>query len=148
MKSWADHCSSDEESDDGRRKKTVPEKVIDDKNKVREEEEVVVQDPTKEYELPPPPPLEEFPTLYPEFYQALQDIQGPPYSAHMGNFPYDINTYEALSRTIEELVEYRYKGEKQVRVASGRVGFDRETRKPKGFANVSFDTLDEVGIIF
>jgi len=144
MKSWADHCSSDEESDGERPHKSEPVEDKSERNQVSATEDEAHESKDKD-EIPPPLPLEDFPKNHPQLYAAIQDMQVPPFSAHMRNLPFRIQSDEAMARTIEALVDFRYQGQKQVRVASARLGLDRETKKPKGFANMDFETMDEVG---
>jgi len=156
MKSWADHCSSDEESEGDHRRKSEP--VNDDDNAERnivtakettrdEAQEDLKGNNNDDDAIPPPLPLADFPTNYPQFQEVIQDLQGPPYSAHVGNLSFRIQTNEQLSRTLEGLVDYRYQGQEKVHVSSARIALDRETKKSRGFANVYFDTVDEVGIV-
>jgi RNA recognition motif-containing protein len=155
MKSWADHCSSDEESEGGHRRKSEPvndddnaeRNIVTAKETTRDEAQDDVKGNNDDDAIPPPLPLADFPTNYPQFQEVIQDLQGPPYSAHVGNLSFRIQTNEQLSRTLEGLVDYRYQGQEKVHVSSARIALDRETKKPRGFANVYFDTIDEVGIV-
>eukprot|EP00568_Trieres_chinensis_P006733 CAMPEP_0183295398 /NCGR_PEP_ID=MMETSP0160_2-20130417/3372_1 /TAXON_ID=2839 ORGANISM="Odontella Sinensis, Strain Grunow 1884" /NCGR_SAMPLE_ID=MMETSP0160_2 /ASSEMBLY_ACC=CAM_ASM_000250 /LENGTH=110 /DNA_ID=CAMNT_0025456877 /DNA_START=426 /DNA_END=755 /DNA_ORIENTATION=- len=110
MKSWADHCSSDEESDDGRAHHPAnlpdsPHKAFrpqepdcgsdcDDRdshvsggNSVGDDHDggQIVR---RQYDIPP----------------------YPPYTAHVGNLSYDIREDGQLAQEVEALVERRYGG--------------------------------------
>jgi hypothetical protein len=141
MKSWADHCSSDEESDGNRPKKAHPKKDNHSDNPSPARQEETLKD-----EIPPPLPLDDFSFNHEGFHQVLLDMQGPPFSAHIKNLSFHIHSAEALSHMIEGLVDFRYRGEKQVSVSSARIGTDRETGQRKGYAIIGFDTVEEVGL--
>jgi hypothetical protein len=154
-KSWADHDSSDDESvgRDQRHRKSELKDNNGDRNlvpvipeEVPHEENVYnnIEEEEEEEAIPPPLPLEDFPSNYPQFQEVFATLKGPPFTAHVGNLPYKIHTDDQLCQTIEALVSYRYQGQEKVHVSNGRLVLDRETKKPRGFGNVSFDTIDEV----
>lgn len=155
-KSWADHDSSDDESEgkdqQQRLRKSELKDNVDGRNHVPTTSSDVIPDNVDhntnhedgDYDTPPPLPLADFRSNYPELNEVLSNLQGPPFSAHIGNLPYRIQTSDQFSKTIEDLVAYRYQGQEKVHVSSCRLAVDRETRKLRGFGNVNFDTLDEV----
>lgn len=156
---WADHCSSDEDSDDGLHPARLAasnhslqaglDDIADndlsfDETESREDDDLEIMCTDSNIELaeepiPYPPEIdvnnvpEDFPTQ-------------PPYTAHIRNLAYKINTPDELASKIEGLVNFRYKGDKRVKVANARIGFDRKTGNPKGFGYVEFETPKELMI--
>lgn len=125
MKSWADHCSSDEESDDVPRVSSLGnlqglddnDSNSDHSDEVSEEEEV---------------PTYNFPT-------------DPPFTAFVGNIPFDIQDANHLAYELQELCKKTLN--KEVTAVNGRLMLDRDTGKKKGFGYVEFETLDDLKII-
>jgi len=126
MKSWADHCSSDEESDDVPRVSSLGnlqglddnDSDSDHSDEVSEEEEV---------------PTYNFPT-------------DPPFTAFVGNIPFDIQDANHLAYELQELCKKTLN--KEVTAVNGRLMLDRDTGKKKGFGYVEFETLDDVRFLF
>lgn len=140
IKSWADHCSSDEESDDERiapppsglpgsssfgQLNQLDDNESDDNN--QEEEEIPYEEPPpKEYILP----------------------SQPPYTAFIGSLPFSLNSTNDLGHEIVDLLRSRDVekdlGGVDVRVRDVRLMTDRETGKNRGYGYVEFDTPEEV----
>ncbi|KAL3809042.1 hypothetical protein ACHAXA_004545 [Cyclostephanos tholiformis] len=75
---------------------------------------------------------------------ALADpiIEGPPYTAFLGNLSYEIRSSNDLSREIENLLREKHLGE--TRVGPARLMLDRSTGQSKGFGYVEFDSGEEL----
>ena len=166
MKSWADHCSSDEESDDGMHhpaRLTGPEESLDADLSYEESVghiSVTGEDGEALDQLDAPgggrggrfhhhnrqPQPEEIP------FPADVDLDNlppnfptqAPYTAHIRNLSFKIESPTDLAEKIEGLTKWRYQKKKSVTVTNARVGVDRATGKRKGFGYVEFDTPEEV----
>ena len=134
IKSWADHCSSDEESDDGHHhpanNAAMNIGAPPHEDEVVEEEEYYEEPQLTVADLPP----------------------GPPYTAFLGNRPYDLRDANDLGYELEGLLKNRGvvvdgPGNVPVRIAGTRLMTDRETMKPKGFGYVEFDQPEEVSLM-
>jgi RNA recognition motif-containing protein len=69
-----------------------------------------------------------------------------PYTAHISNLCFKIETESDLADKIEGLTRWRYKKKMGVNVTNARLGLDRNTGKRKGFGYVEFDTPEELMI--
>lgn len=149
MKSWADHCSSDEDSDaDGMDLTGADFSVLNSKSMDTDlsfDNTTVGAGPTgnsfDEENFPPEPPPVDFGTVPPNAPNVA------PFTAHIGNLPFDVKEGNELADEIEKLVADRYKGEESVNVTEARVGVDRDTGKRRGYGYVEFGTLDELLIL-
>ncbi len=143
MKSWADHCSSDEESDDGIHHPARGDVPAIMENVVEEEEEVNDEGSFhEENDGGPPPPVE-------GDYSHLEFPSKPPFTAHLSNLNFKIKDEEALCHHVETMVDYRYRmrGKGLVHAVNARFGTDRATGSRKGFGYVDVQSLDEVSTI-
>jgi hypothetical protein len=122
IKSWGD-VSSDDDSDDDRPSlaRVPPRPVVSDEYAGGEEED---GDDGGEYSAEP-------------------IIEGPPFTAFLGNLSYDIRSSNDLSREIENLLREK-RLESTTRVSAARLTMDRSSGQSKGFGYVEFDTGDEV----
>ena len=117
MKSWADHCSSDEESFN---EDTPLDKFDSDDEEVQEpatkeleqkmEETTLEDEPPKPEELPPPRTYD-FPS-------------GPPFTLFVGNLSYNIKDGQQLGEALTNLVKDRL--QQDIHVVRGKIGFDRQ----------------------
>ena len=124
MKSWADHCSSDEDTDDNY--SVESEDVQEEQQSLEEtfEEKVTIEEPVaRTYDFP----------------------SRPPFTAFVGNLSYDIQEPSQLQQALADVVFDRL-GER-VNVLGGRISYDRNSnnKKHRGFGYVELETLDEVG---
>lgn len=131
MKSWADHCSSDEESLIDEIAQELENQDLQDEDKQVEEPSGTAQDDDEDDDVQ---------AVVVEKHYNFPDR--PPYTAFVGNLAYSINDAETLKGEIGQLVTNRLGGQ-QVNVVQGRVGLDR-TGKHRGFGYVEVETLDEV----
>ncbi len=173
MKSWADHCSSDEESDDGHHPARLAgpgesmdadlsyDESIEHISVTGEDDEVLDNlgkvgkggldnggGGNRHHHQNKREQQEEIP------YPAEIDFDNPPpnlptqapYTAHIRNLCYKIENATDLADKIEGLTRWRYQKKKSVTVTNARVGMDRATGKRKGFGYVEFDTPEEVSV--
>jgi len=139
MKSWADHCSSDEESIDrydnnGTSGHSSLFNGDDDLSDSKSNPE--------EMDGPPSPPPLLLRDQYPEDFPST-----PPFTAHVGNLSYHIKDPKQLTIEVERLVEFRYKGSQKVNITDTRIGVDRETGKMKGFGYIEFETAEQLMVL-
>eukprot|EP00980_Cylindrotheca_fusiformis_P003841 scaffold858_cov123-Cylindrotheca_fusiformis.AAC.17 len=127
MKSWADHCSSDEESFDDEINERLTGQQLDDQV-VPETENIVEPEPEAEV-VPPPEKVYDFP-------------ERPPFTAFVGNLAYSVDEGEKLKAGLSDLAIDRL-GEGQINVISGRVATDRNGRH-RGFGYVEVESLDQL----
>mmetsp|Transcript_9097 Transcript_9097/g.9980 ORF Transcript_9097/g.9980 Transcript_9097/m.9980 type:complete len:417 (-) Transcript_9097:199-1449(-) len=162
MKSWADHCSSDEESDDEHHpaRVTAPsasldqdlsyDESVDHISITGEEDDEEIgrmgggrggggrrnNQPEK---IPYPEPI--------NFDDVPPDMPTQkPYTAHIQNLAFNIEHPEDLATKIEGMTKWRYQHKMEVKVTTARLGRDKKTGKRKGFAYVEFDTPEELMI--
>lgn len=122
MKSWADHCSSDEESDDIPRVSSLGNlQALDDQDSDSDHSD-------EESEV--------------EQVHVYNFPSSPPYTAFVGNLPFDIQDANHLAFELEAMCE-RILNTK-VKTVNGRLMLDRDTGKKKGFGYVEFDTLEDL----
>lgn len=69
-----------------------------------------------------------------------------PYTAHVRNLCFKIENPSDLADKIEGLTRWRYQKKQTVTVTNARVGVDRNTGQRKGFGYVEFDTPEELMI--
>ena len=141
MKSWADHCSSDEESFN----EDTPLDTFDDdddeqpaaKELEQEMEQAAISDPKpEEAEEPPQPPPE------PRTYDFPS---GPPFTLFVGNLSYNIKDGQQLGDAVADLVKDRL--QQEINVVRGKIGIDRQnpgSNRHKGFGYVEVSSLEEV----
>lgn len=132
MKSWADHCSSDEESlSDEINEQLASQKLDDEIVPTAQETAVDVTEP-KQHEAetaPPPEKLYDYPTA-------------APFTAFVGNLAYSVEDGEQLMAGLADVAAKRL-GEGQINVVSGRVATDRNGRH-RGFGYIEVESLDQV----
>jgi hypothetical protein len=141
MKSWADHCSSDEEDSHHDEHHDEEDMLADEaanKLQVQEEpmgsDEVVPQENEgegeKQQQTPRPITDYDFPT-------------NPPFTAFIGNLSFYIKEVPQLMEAVADLAKERL-GE-PINVIGGRIAYDRtEPNKHRGFGYVEVETLEEV----
>lgn len=133
MKSWADHCSSDEES------------ISDDIEEEIEEQNVDVPKPTSPDEQPPlqqdDPPHEEEAVPARVYDYPTQ----PPFTAFVGNLAFSVKDPDDLKSAIVDVASQLLGV--QLNVLGARVALDRKDAKPRGFGYVEVETLDEVSAL-
>lgn len=174
MKSWADHCSSDEESDDELHPaRLASNSNMDGGDDLSYESEghisVTAQDDLDYLGPTSGGPggnerggqggdggrrgggrnnnhNEEIPFPQPiDFDNKPPEVpKQPPYTAYIRNLCYKIQEPGDLADKVEGLTRWRYKKQHEVRVTNARLGIDRNTGKRKGFGYVEFDTPEEV----
>lgn len=176
MKSWADHCSSDEESDAGMHHpaRLAPGDSMDpdlsydesiEHISVTGEDDVSLdnlvgngngrdhggRDGNRHHQNNNNnnrQQSEEIP--YPEeidFENKPPNFPTQaPYTAHIRNLCYKIEDAADLADKIEGLTRWRYQKKQSVTVTNARVGIDRATGKRKGFGYIEFDTPEELMI--
>ena len=127
MKSWADHCSSDEDTDDNY-------SVEDEDDEQQEAEE------------------QTFDAAFSEKVQVDQQQQynfpdRPPFTAFVGNLSFDIQEASQLQQALADVVLDRL-GER-VNILGGRISYDRDSnnRQHRGFGYVELETLEQVCIV-
>jgi len=133
MKSWADHCSSDEDTDDNY---SVDSEEPNEGQSFEAAfaEKVQVSDHNKE----------------PNAGETEQQVRNynfperPPFTAFVGNISYDIQESSQLQQALADLVFERL-GER-VNVLGGRISYDRDSKnkKHRGFGYVELETLEEL----
>eukprot|EP00531_Pseudo-nitzschia_arenysensis_P012721 CAMPEP_0116130608 /NCGR_PEP_ID=MMETSP0329-20121206/8572_1 /TAXON_ID=697910 /ORGANISM="Pseudo-nitzschia arenysensis, Strain B593" /LENGTH=380 /DNA_ID=CAMNT_0003625001 /DNA_START=192 /DNA_END=1334 /DNA_ORIENTATION=- len=128
MKSWADHCSSDEDTDDNYSVDSVESEVKEEAQSLDEafEEKAQINEPT------PQARTYDFPSQ-------------PPFTAFVGNLSFHIKEPSQLQQALADVVFERL-GER-VNVLGGRISFDRNSQKHRGFGYVELETLDELKIV-
>ena len=146
MKSWADHCSSDEESldDVGDMEEQLQNQTFDEKEEpAPQPEEVEAEAPAEEEaeeatkEQAPPQQEQEKPK------ERVYDFPDkPPFTAFVGNLSFNIKDPEELKAAIAEVAMARLNV--QINVIGGRIATDRRDGKPRGFGYIEVETLDEV----
>ena len=142
MKSWADHCSSDEDTDDN---DSVLEEVQND------DEEPIEEDFSEKARF------NDGGTFDGNHRHRQQNHQHqhnqartydfpdrPPFTAFVGNLSYDIQDESQLQQALADVVLDRL-GER-VTVLGGRLSYDRDSNKSqhRGFGYVELETLEEV----
>ena len=128
MKSWADHCSSDEDEDYS---------VVDDESEEKEETQL---DDDNEVPNSCATPEEGVATGAANAYEQ----HGPPFTAFIGNLSYDIEEPSQLQQALSDVVFSRL-GER-INTLGGRISYYRDgnTKQHRGFGYVELATLEEV----
>lgn len=146
---WADHCSSDEESDDGLHPARVGSDhpieadLSHDLSYGSADDNARQEDPDLEVEKEKTPyPIALDMNNLPEGFPTEA-----PYTAHVTNVAFNINTPEDFGQKIEGLVKYRYQSLQTVQVTGARFGIDRATGKKRGFGYVEFGTPEELMLL-
>lgn len=133
IKSWADHCSSDEESDDDRI--APPPSGLPGSSSYGQLH--ALDESEDEEELPPPAPVRKSFAI-----SALPDR--PPYTAFLGSLPNALKNTNDLGREVEGLLRNRGPEVAGLRVSDVRLMIERDTGKSRGYGYVEFDTPEEV----
>jgi RNA recognition motif-containing protein len=132
MKSWADHCSSDEDTDDNHSVESEQSlgEAFTEKVQVEEELPTEVGEPEQQnvrtYDFP----------------------DRPPFTAFVGNLSYDIQESSQLQQALADVVFDRLG--QRVNVLGGRISYERNSKDSKqhrGFGYVELETLEEVSFI-
>ena len=129
IKSWAD-ASSDEESSDDDRIAPPPSGLPGSSSygHLQQAEESEEED----FEIPPRFDISQLPD------------RGP-YTAFLGNLPYDIRDSNDLGQELERMFQSRPECQGlKIRLRDARLMIERETGKPKGFGYAEFDKPEEV----
>jgi hypothetical protein len=145
MKSWADHCSSDEESvddvQDDFQNQTLddPPQVIEAHQQLPDaigEEGAGGEHPEEPHgdDAAPPAPQE----------RVYDFPDKPPFTAFVGNLAYTIKEGEDLKQAIADVAHERLGA--KINVIGGRIGVDRRDGRHRGFGYVEVETLDEVRV--
>ena len=125
-KSWGD-VSSDEDSDDERVTRAPLTRPVapDDDDGIGGGDDDYADE--RRYAHHPPPVV----------------VEGPPYTAFLGNLSYDIRSSTDLTSELESLLrERRLDG--AARVKTARLVTDRPTGQSRGYGYVEFDAKEEV----
>jgi translation initiation factor 4B len=138
MKSWADHCSSDEESLDDIADDLQAQKLADDNvappppaavdvatSAVAVEEEAAAAGPVEDA----PPRVYDFPDK-------------PPFTAFIGNLAYSLNDPEELKEAVAKCALDNLQGE-TINILGARISFGRDG-KHRGFGYLEVETLEQV----
>ena len=144
MRSWADHCSSDEDTDDNDEEQEQDQEqtfdaAFSEKAQIDDEEgpnsgtgaganseggpgQQQQQQQTRTYDFP----------------------EHPPFTAFVGNLSFDIQETSKLQQGLADVVFDRL-GER-VNVLGGRISYDRDgnNKQHRGFGYVELETLDQV----
>ncbi len=128
MKSWADHCSSDEDTDDNYSVESAESEDKDIEEVPQSLDETFEE--KAQIDTTPPERTYDFPTR-------------PPFTAFVGNLSFHIQESSQLQQALADVVFERL-GER-VNVLGGRISFDRNSQKHRGFGYVELETLEEVG---
>jgi hypothetical protein len=151
MKSWADHCSSDEESlgdaEEEHEKQTLnkatparrvvevqyqPPPAADDQHLDDEDADDEAEEYRERGVAPPAAPQE----------RVYDFPDKPPFTAFVGNLAFSITEGDDLKHAIVDLVQERLGA--QISVIGGRIGVDRRDGRHRGFGYVEVETLEEV----
>ena len=136
MKSWADHCSSDEESLDDLPEQMEAQKLAD----------VEPVDPTTTDGAPPTtaedevdaPAAEDAPPAAPRTYEFPDK---PPFTAFIGNLAYSLKEPEELIAAVKQCA-VEVLGQ-EINFLGARISFGRDGSH-RGFGYLEVETLDEV----
>ena len=129
MKSWADHCSSDEDTDDN--------------YSVESEEEQEQGISNKDEGQPLDEAFSEKATIDEPVARTYDFPSRPPFTAFVGNLSYDIQEASQLQQALADVVFDRL-GER-INVLGGRISYERTSKRHRGFGYVELETLEEVG---
>jgi len=140
MKSWADHCSSDEESLDDLPEQMESQKLAD----------VEPEDPTTDG--PPPtttttedevdgPVAEDAPPAAPRTYDFPDK---PPFTAFIGNLAYSLKEPEELIAAVKQCA-LEVLGQ-EINLLGARISFGRDGSH-RGFGYLEVETLDELKLL-
>jgi len=138
MKSWADHCSSDEESFN----EDTPMEAFEDDD---EDEKAAVENVKVEGGPEGDAPAAD---EGPRNERTYDFPAGPPYTLFVGNLSYGIKDGDMLAAALDKLVEQRLK--QKITVVKGRIGggaknkFDNKDQAHKGFGYVEVGSLEDV----
>jgi RNA recognition motif-containing protein len=130
MKSWADHCSSDEESFN----EDTPLDTFDDDDdapKIRD-------DPVAE------------PEVAPQEARTYQFPSGPPYTIFVGNLSYEIRDGRMLEDALAAVIQDRL--QQEIKVFGGKIPSLQQQQpgqppRHKGFGYVEVSSIDEVSTV-
>jgi hypothetical protein len=120
MKSWADHCSSDEDSVDDVGDQ-LENQQLEEQDEEHDSDEEDLEMPAKTYDFP----------------------RGPPFTAFVGNLAFTVKEPDQLQAAIADAVADRF-GEK-INTIGGKIATDRrDGDKHRGFGYVEVETLEHV----
>ena len=132
MKSWADHCSSDEEDDVPRVSTLQLSSKDESDSNESDDDEGYHEDGNQGQQLEPTP-----------HFKIPKD---PPYTAFIGNLSFEVKDAKHLAYELEQMC-ISIMG-KTVTAIDGRLVRDKATGNSKGFGYVVFSTADEVSELF
>lgn len=130
MKSWADE--QDESSDDEDDTPIIPPSGFPGANAANNAVEPDEEGEEDNYQIPPR-----------EFILPSQ----PPYTAFVGNVPYDIRNSNDLGREVERLLCERQCPLAQ-RLTDARLMMEKGSNMSRGYGYVEFETQEEVRFIY
>lgn len=143
MKSWADHCSSDEEDEDIPRVQVPPQvEESDSESEYSDNEEEENNNNNRGNNSGPrnnnynrdrnprPPPV--LPT-------------SAPFTAFVGNLSYEIQDAKHLAYELERLCQEKL--QRSVTAVDGRLMTDRESGMKKGYGYIEFDTVEDLATV-
>lgn len=135
MKSWADHCSSDEDTDDNQ-----------SVNSVDEDEQSLDAGFSEKVQMHDDPPEEHVPEAEPPV-RTYDFPEHPPFTAFVGNLSYDIQEPSQLQQALADVIFDRLG--QRINVIGGRISYDRESknRQHRGFGYVELETLEELKLV-
>ena len=145
MKSWADHCSSDEEDDIPKVStldKSNHSRHLDSDHSDNEDNNTNGNngddDHSSHYDSE-----EELQMQREKILESLQN-NDPPFTAFVGNLSYEVQDAQHLAYELEEMCKHLLGH--QVTAINGRLMTDRDTGKKKGFGYVEFETVEDVSL--
>jgi hypothetical protein len=142
IRSWADHCSSDEEDSHHHHDE-------DDQVGLEDEDKMLAGDTAGKLQVDqqeePVTPDEVVPSSTPASERVYDFPSQPPFTAFVGNLSYHIKEVPQLVEAVTNMVHDRLGGESNIHVLGGRIAFDRtDQSKHRGFGYVEVETLDQV----
>jgi translation initiation factor 4B len=132
MKSWADHCSSDEESLDG----------LPDEMEAQTFDEAPAPAAAEEEQHTASPHREEAGAVPPAAPKTYEFPTEPPFTAYIGNLPFSISDPVDLEHLVAEAAKKRLGQE--IPISNGRIVTNRHDGRPRGFGYLEVDSLDHV----
>lgn len=133
MKSWADHCSSDEESLDD-----VPEQMEAQKLEDVEPADATTDGPPPTEDKVDGPAAEDAPPAAPRTYDFPDK---PPFTAFIGNLAYSLKDPQELIAAVKQCA-LEVLGQ-EINFLGARISFGRDGSH-RGFGYLEVETLDEV----
>ena len=139
MKSWADHCSSDEESIDDLADELQAQKFAETSSPPPSDVQVEHEDAAAATAATDAAPVEEAaPASGPRTYDFPDQ---PPFTAFIGNLAYSLKDPEELRAAVVKCA-LEFLGQ-EINILGARISFDRDGHH-RGFGYLEVATLDEV----